>query len=52
MKYIGELGEDLIYDHFLQKKSLENLICRNKDLGNICPPKKLKKKDKKPKEEL
>lgn len=55
LEYIGELGEEVIYDHFLERKSLENLMCRSQQLGNICPPKKKKKKakkDKKPKEEL
>lgn len=35
-EYIGEVGEDLIYNAFLQKRSLENFLCRDK-MGQICP---------------
>ena len=47
-EYIGEVEEMDIYETFLQKKSIENLLCRNK-MGKICPPKKRRRKAKKPK---
>lgn len=48
-EYIGEVGEDIIYETFIQRKSLENLLCRDK-MGPICPPRK-KNKDKDPEKE-
>ena len=49
-EYVGEHGEDAIYDMFFDGKSLEKLFCHNVETGYICDPKKLKSK--KSKEEL
>ncbi|KAL8577631.1 hypothetical protein ACOMHN_020240 [Nucella lapillus] len=50
-QYVGNLGEDLLYDTFLEKGSLEELLCYSEENENICEPKK-KKKTKKAREDL
>merc|ERR1719300_2046791 len=48
LEYVGELGEDVIYQKFGKGglKAVEDLLCRSEAFGNVCPPRKVHKKKK------
>nr|KAG5690702.1 hypothetical protein BaRGS_005065 [Batillaria attramentaria] len=45
-QYAGEVGEQEMFDAWQAGQRLDDVICRNKQLGPICPKRKKKKKKK------